>query len=78
MATDEERGERGETKRARQRKRKDPEVVDERTMRMQKRMVGLAQISLGILISSVLLHIADLSTVHSIQWSLAAAVCRSG
>lgn len=36
-ATDEERG---ETKRARQRKRKDPEVVDERTMRMQKRMVG--------------------------------------
>ena len=37
-ATDEERG---ETRRARQRKRKDPEVVDERTMRMQKRMVGL-------------------------------------
>lgn len=36
VATDEERG---ETKRARQRKRKDPEVVDERTMRMQKRMV---------------------------------------
>ena len=36
-ATDDDRG---ETKRARQRKRKDPEVVDERTMRMQKRMVG--------------------------------------
>ena len=58
VATDEERG---ETKRARQRKRKDPEVVDERTMRMQKRMVRLV-----VLISSVLLHIADLSTVHSI------------
>lgn len=35
-ATDEDRG---GTKKARQRKRKDPEVVDERTMRMQKRMV---------------------------------------
>jgi len=58
VATDEERG---ETKRARQRKRKDPEVVDERTMRMQKRMVRLAQISLVVLIPSVLLRIADLS-----------------
>ncbi|KAL3155451.1 Alpha-L-arabinofuranosidase [Trebouxia sp. C0009 RCD-2024] len=35
-ATDEDRG---GMKKARQRKRKDPEVVDERTMRMQKRMV---------------------------------------
>ena len=58
VATDEERG---ETKRARQRKRKDPEVVDERTMRMQKRMVRLAQISLVVLIPFVLLCIADLS-----------------
>ncbi len=73
MATDEERG---ETKRARQRKRKDPEVVDERTMRMQKRMVRLAQIRLVVLIPSLLLHIADLNSVRSIRCSLAADVCR--
>ena len=36
-ATDEEQG---GIKRARQRKRKEPEVVDERTARMQKRMVS--------------------------------------
>ena len=38
-ATDEEQG---GIKRARQRKRKEPEVVDERTARMQKRMVSLS------------------------------------
>ncbi len=72
VATDEERG---ETKRARQRKRKDPEVVDERTMRMQKRMVCLAQISLLVLIPSVLLRIAELSLVPSIRCSSAAEMC---
>jgi len=73
VATDEERG---ETKRARQRKRKDPEVVDERTMRMQKRMVRLAQTCFVVSISSVLLHIADLNSVHNMQLSLAADVRR--
>ena len=53
-ATDEDRG---GTKKARQRKRKDPEVVDERTMRVQKRMVCSRVVPLSVDVFEALLGV---------------------